>query len=105
MESLNQDGIKYADLDTETLVARIADVEQLKRDQNEELRHLDPTMRGMEFMNRPLIIWQLFQKHFGSEYFLEVIEEEYGIAPGANELIAAKISQHFDRYIQLYKQE
>jgi len=36
-------------------------------------------------MNRPQQIWNMLQKNFGSDYFLEVIEEEYGIAPGANE--------------------
>ena len=33
----------------------------------------------------------MFHEHFGPEYFLEVIEEEYGIAPGANEFLAIKI--------------
>ena len=33
--------------------------------------------------------------HFGSDYFLEVIEEEFGITPGANEIYASKIEHHF----------
>ena len=56
-------------------------------------------------MNRPQVIWNLLQKNFGSDYFLEVIEEEYGIAPGANEEFAQKIQVHFDHQITAYKVE
>ena len=53
-------------------------------------------------MNRPIVIWNMFKEHFGEDYFLEVIEEEYGMTPGANEVLSIKISEHFDKYIQNY---
>jgi hypothetical protein len=64
---------------------------------------IDPTSRTKANMNRPQQVWNMLEKHFGSDYFLEVIEEEYGIAPGANEFFAKQIQDHFDSQILAYK--
>ena len=53
-------------------------------------------------MNRPQVIWNLLQEHFGQDYFLEVIEEEYGISPGANKQFEKQIQAHFDSQITAF---
>ena len=95
MENMNKDGIKFSDLDTEKLIERIYTIEELKRNQNTELRQLDPSSKYKKDMNRPQCIWNMLTRHFGQDYFLEVIEEEFGITPGANEIYASKIEHHF----------
>ena len=105
MENMNKDGMKFEELDTTKLIERCASLEDQKRDQLAQLRVLDPTQRGKAEMNRPQVIWNLLKQNFGNDYFLEVIEEEYGIAPGANELFASQISQHFDNQVTAYKVE
>ena len=47
----------------------------------------------------------MLTKNFGSEYFLDTIEKEYGIAPGADEKFAHKIKVHFDATIENLKNE
>ena len=32
----------------------------------------------------PRVVWTALHKEYGEDYFLEVIEEEYGISPEAN---------------------
>ena len=48
---------------------------------------MDPTVRHRGEMNRPQVLWDVFHKHFGADYFLEVIADEYGMQPGTNELL------------------
>ena len=95
MENMNKDGIKFSEMDTEKLIERIYAIEDLKRNQNAQLRQLDPNSKKKKEMNRPQCIWNMLTHHFGSDYFLEVIEEEFGITPGANEIYASKIEHHF----------
>ena len=47
-------------------------------------------------MNRPQVIWNLMHDHFGQDYFLDIIAEEYGMLPGSNELLGLRIQEHFD---------
>ncbi len=47
----------------------------------------------------------MLQKNFGSDYFLEAIEEEYGIAPGASDKIAHELKVHFEVNIEQLKNE
>jgi len=44
-------------------------------------------------------------ENFGQDYFVEVIEEEYGIAPGSNDYIARQIDEHFERHVANFKLE
>ena len=34
MESMNKDGLKFNEMDTKTLIEKMAEVEEIKRDQN-----------------------------------------------------------------------
>ena len=88
MESMNKDGMKFADMETEKLIERIGMIEDLRRESKTKLRQIDPSSRTKANMNRPQQIWNMLMSSFGADYFLEVIEEEYGIAPGANEYFA-----------------
>lgn len=47
----------------------------------------------------------MLQKNFGSDYFLEAIEEEYGTAPGASEKFAHELKVHFEANIEKLKME
>lgn len=99
---MNKDGLKFNEMDTKTLIEKMAEVEEIKRDQNAQLRILDPTSKGNPDMNRPLVIWNLLQSHFGQDYFLEVIEEEYGISPGANKQFETQINNHFESTVMAF---
>ena len=102
---MNKDGIKFSDMDTDKLIERIYSIEELKRNQNAKLRQLDPSSKKKKEMNRPQCIWNMLTQYFGQDYFLEVIEEEFGITPGANEIYASKIEHHFQHTITAYKVE
>jgi len=43
MESMNKEGMRFVDLDTERLIKRIVAIEEVKRDQNAVLRKVDPS--------------------------------------------------------------
>lgn len=51
-------GIKFKDMNAEHLISRLALVEK-----------------------SPKIVWETIHKHYGDDYFLENIEDEYGISP------------------------
>ena len=59
MENMNKDGIKFSEMDTEKLIERIAEIEELKRHRNAELRTLDPATKNKKDMNRPQMIWNM----------------------------------------------
>ena len=65
MENTNKDGMKYADMNTESLIERMAAVEDLKREQNRDLEKQDPTPRNRADSNRPQIILNHFHTYFG----------------------------------------
>ena len=46
----------------------------------------------------------MLQEYFGTDFFLEVIEEEYGISPGENDAISIQIHDHFEKYIDNYRE-
>lgn len=52
---------------------------------------------------RPPEIWAKFHEVFGPDYFLECIEEEYGIKPGSNDHLHHKIEHFFTGEVARYK--
>ena len=107
-ERLNKGGLKFAEMDTEKLIENIASIVELKRDQNAKLSKLDKTQMRKQDKQRPLQVWQMLQKNFGSDYFVDAIEEEYGIAPNASDVFAQEVKNHFcetgDRYERKFKE-
>ena len=95
-------------MDTEKLIESIASIEELKRDQQAKLSKLDKMQMRKQDKQRPLQVWQMLQKNFGSDYFVDAIEEEYGIAPNASEVFAQEVKNHFcetgDRYERKFKE-
>ena len=81
MEKMNKDGVKFRDLDAEQLIFRLSQVEEVKCEQNIKLCEIDSAAKHRADIFRPRLIWDLLAKYFGPEYFLEVVEEEYGISP------------------------
>ena len=45
----------------------------------------------------------MLEQNFGSDYFFEVIEEEYGIAPNSMNKFGDQIKTHFDHYVLSYR--
>lgn len=103
LDSMNQEGIKFADMDTTILIKRMALIEEMTRNQNLELQRVDPTSRNRPEFNRPKIIWNLLKENFEQDYFLDVIADEYGIMPKANDFLAQKIKDHFDIELKDYE--
>ena len=66
---------------------------------------VEPTVQNDKDLNRARVIWDLFKEHFGEEFFLECIEEDFGIAPGSDELLAKQITKHFSVDLTAYKVE
>ena len=95
LESINKEGMKFADMDSAVLIKRMAEIEEMTRDQNLELQRLDPTSKNRPEFNRPRVIWNLLKENFEQDYFLDVIADEYGIMPKANDFLAQKIKDHF----------
>lgn len=54
-------------------------------------------------MNRPKVIWRLLKENFDPDYFLDVIADEYGIMPKANDFLAQKIKDYFDSELKEYE--
>ena len=44
-------------------------------------------------LNRPRVVWDLLKKHFREEYFLEPIEEDFGITPGSDKMLRDMIQK------------
>lgn len=53
-----EDGIKFKDMNPEHLIKKLNILEK-----------------------SPRILWELTHKYYGDDYFLSMIEEEYGISP------------------------
>ena len=105
LESMNKDGIKFADMDTAILIKRMAEIEEVTHDRNLELQRVDPTSRNRLEFNRPKVIWNLLKENFEEDYFLDVIADEYGIMPKANDFLAQKIKDHFEIDLRLYDEK
>lgn len=80
-------------------------IEDLRRENTAKLRKIDPSSNTKANKNRAKQIWDMLIKNFGSDYFVEVIEEEYGISPGSNESFKAQIDFHFNSQIKELKNE
>ena len=56
-------------------------------------KHLQDTIKlnsdavEAQELNRPRVVWDLLRKHFRDEYFLEPIEEDFGITPGSDKML------------------
>lgn len=105
MESLNSGGLKLSEMGSEKLLELAATLEKAKVEQNTRLQTLDPTVRHRDEMNRPQVLWDVFHKHFGADYFLEVIADEYGMQPGTNALLKQQIDEHFEEQLPAYRDE
>jgi len=74
---LLEDGIKFKDMNAEHLIKRLA---------------LRETM--------PSVIWTQIHKYYGDDFFIDMIEEEYGISPHSHE----KLQQQMLEIIQKYQE-
>ena len=61
--------------------------------------HLIRRLRLVE--NTPLVIWEQIHRYFGDDYFLEIIEDEYGISQDSTEKLSKQLQQQFSDFEQL----
>ena len=97
--------MKLSDFTTERLVEYIAELEKKKVTYLREITQIEPAGQNERDLNRPKVIWELFKEHFGEEFFLDCIEEDFGISPGSDELLARQIVKHFNVDLTAYKVE
>ena len=69
----------------EKLIELLAKIEELRSKHARKILESDPFEGMLKVSKRPPEIWKKFHDCFGPDYFLEVIEEEYGISPGSND--------------------
>ena len=105
MESVNKGGVKFEDLDSERLIELLSQVEENVRERNFKQCRVDAGARTKDEMFRQKVLWDLLAKYFGPDYFLEVIEEEYGVAPGQNDQLDKQIKKHFRNDIDQFRRE
>lgn len=87
----------------EKLIELLARIEENRSKAQRRVIASDPYTGHSQFGNRPNEIWQKFHECFGPDYFLEIIEEEYGIAPGQIELMQQKMQDFFMSDMQKIK--
>ena len=96
--------MKLSDFTTERLVAYLAEIEKNRVEHLRAITQIEPTTHSEE-LNRAKVVWELFKEHFGDEFFLDCIEEDFGISPGSDELLAKQITKHFNTDLTAYKVE
>lgn len=103
MNQIQSENIKPKDLTMEKLIELLARIEENRSKAQRRVIASDPYTGHSQFGNRPYEIWQKFHECFGPDYFLEIIEEEYGIAPGQSELMQQKVQDFFMNEMQKIK--
>ena len=98
-EKWQKQGLKFKDMTAENLIDKIGELERHKHEQRKQMRKVDPVSASKLDYNRPKVIWKHMSKKLGDDFFLEAIEEAYGIKPGSNEFLAKQISDHFENQI------
>ena len=83
--------LKRDDLTPEKLIQLLAVQEKHKEKHLQETIKLNSDAVEAKELNRPRVVWDLLRKHFRDEYFLEPIEEDFGITPGSDKMLRDQI--------------
>jgi len=75
LDLVNAEGIKFKDMHADHLVSRLAIVEQ-----------------------RPKQVWEAVHKHYGDDFFYEMVVEEYGLSKEANAELKKEIDSEYMRF-------
>lgn len=105
LNQIQSENIKPRDLTMEKLIELLARMEEVKTKQSRRILREDPYVGVTQVSKRPPEIWAVFHEHFGPDYFLECIEEEYGIERGENRRVQAKIDRFFAEQINAFRVE
>lgn len=73
MDKINSDGFKFSELNSENLLSRVAELEQIHQTQVERVKAIDIVSADAIDKNRPAILWAILHKYLGDNYFLDVI--------------------------------
>ena len=90
-ESIHKEGIKYHDLRVDHLVPRLYEVDQVEI---AEMQDKNVKAAGYEGAKR---LWKLLGKYYGEDYFMEIVEDQFGISNEDNEKIERMIRGHIQR--------
>lgn len=103
LNSVQSEHLKPKDLTMEKLIELLSKIEEVRNKQQRKTLASDPYTGSLQVSNRPPEIWAKFHEEFGPDYFLECIEEEYGISPGSNDQLHHKIENFFHGEVARYK--
>lgn len=105
MNQVKSENLKPKDMTMEALIELLARVEEVRGKNERRTLKSDPYTGGMQVKKRPPAIWRKFHECFGEDYFIECIEEEYGIAKGQTEKMRAILEDKFDKINHKYDNE
>ena len=89
-ESIHKEGIKFLDMRVDQLVPRLWEVDMIEIN---EMQDKNIKAAGYEGSKR---FWKLLGKYYGEDYFMDIIEDQFGISDEDNE----KIERMIRGYIQ-----
>ena len=76
-----EDGIKFADMQAEHLISRLAKVD-----------------------SNSTLVWGLLNKHYGQDFFLHEIENEYGVSNSSSDKLQKQITAQIGQLKQTYNE-
>ena len=91
LENMHKEGIKFHDLRVDHLVPRLWEVDQIEIN---EMKDKNVKAAGYEGAKR---LWKLLGKYYGDDYFMEIVEDQFGISNEDNEKIERMINRHIER--------
>ena len=89
-ENLNKEGVKYGDLKVEKLVNLLWEMDQIEIEEMAE-RHV----KGARYEGAKRL-WLLLEQRYGEDYFLDIIEDRFGMANEQSDQIDRQIRTHCD---------
>ena len=97
-EKIHKEGIKYRDMKVENLVQTLWEVDQIEID---EMVQRD--VRGAYYEGTKRL-WNLIGKYYGQEYFMDIIEDQYGISAEKSNSIDRQISDMLYRCKKIHEE-
>lgn len=103
LEKINK--VKLQDLNYDFYAKSMAELVKIEVTQTRNLKILEPVAGFNMDSKRALTIWKCLLKHFGQDFFLEAVENEFGITPEGNKHLLAQIKDMYRLSIEQYLQE
>ena len=95
-ESIHKEGIKFLDMKVDQLVPRLWEVDMIEIN---EMQDKNVKAAGYEGSKR---LWKLLGKYYGEDYFMDIIEDQFGISDEDNEKIERMIRNYITGNKQIF---